>query len=114
MKPVAMRKSVFLTLLTLVTIAVVVAPIMAIESVGSNGGGEEEITLRGLGFIAASLATGLACFGAGVGLGTVCSAAIGAVAEKPEMFGLTFIYVVFVEAIAIYGLTVTFMILMML
>lgn len=61
--------------------------------------------------IGAALAAGLACFGAGIGLGTASAAAIGAVSEKPEMFSLTFVYIVFVEAIAIYGLVIAFMIL---
>jgi len=70
-------------------------------------GGED----TGLMIIGASLAAGLACAGAGIGLGIAGSAAIGAVSEKPEMFSMTFIYIVFVEAVAIYGLVIAFMIL---
>ncbi|MFQ6134387.1 MAG: ATP synthase subunit C [Nitrososphaerales archaeon] len=57
------------------------------------------------------IAAGLVFFGAGIGLGLAGAAAVGAVAEKPEMFSLTFVYIVFVEAIAIYGLVLAFMIL---
>jgi len=32
-------------------------------------------------------------------------------AEKPEVFSKTLIYIVFIEAIAIYGLVISFMIL---
>jgi V/A-type H+-transporting ATPase subunit K len=53
----------------------------------------------------------LAFFSAGIGLGMAGSAAIGAVAEKPEMFSLTFVYIVFIEAIAVYGLVLAFLIL---
>lgn len=66
---------------------------------------------EGLIVIGAAIAAGLAFFSAGIGLGMAGSAAIGAVAEKPEMFSLTFVYIVFIEAIAIYGLVLAFMIL---
>jgi len=38
------------------------------------------------------------------------AAAISALAEKPEVFNKTLIYLVFIEAIAIYGLVIAFMI----
>ncbi|MEM1658521.1 MAG: ATP synthase subunit C [Candidatus Jordarchaeales archaeon] len=65
-----------------------------------------EPALRGIG---AGLAIGLAGLGAGVGMGTAGAAAIGAITERPEVFGRTMIYIVFIEAIAIYGLVVAFM-----
>jgi V/A-type H+-transporting ATPase subunit K len=45
-------------------------------------------------------------------MGTASAAAIGAMAEKPEMFSKSLIYIVFIEAIAIYGLVIAFMIMM--
>ncbi len=62
--------------------------------------------------VGAGLAIGLAGCGAGIGMGTASAAAIGAIAEKPEMFSKTLIFIVFIEAIAIYGLVISFMILM--
>ncbi len=61
--------------------------------------------------LAAAIVAGLAFAGAGIGLGIAGSAAIGAVSEKPEMFSLTFVYIVFVEAIAVYGLVLAFLML---
>lgn len=61
--------------------------------------------------IGAALATGLAAIGAGIAVGIAGAAAIGAVAEKPEMLGRTLIFVGLAEGIAIYGLIVSFMIL---
>jgi len=61
--------------------------------------------------LAAAIVAGLAFLGAGIGLGIAGSAAIGAVSEKPEMFSLTFVYIVFVEAIAVYGLVLAFLLL---
>ncbi|MEM3437649.1 MAG: ATP synthase subunit C [Nitrososphaerales archaeon] len=65
----------------------------------------------GLMVIGACIAAALAFLGAGIGLGMAGSAAMGAISEKPEIFSMTFIYIVFIEAIAIYGLVVVFMIL---
>jgi len=65
----------------------------------------------GYALIGAGLAIGLAGLGAGLGMGTAGAAAIGALAEKPEVFSKTLIYIVFIEAIAIYGLVISFMIL---
>ena len=61
--------------------------------------------------LAAAIVAGLAFLGAGIGLGIAGSAAIGAVSEKPEMFSITFVYIVFVEAIAVYGFVLAFLIL---
>ena len=65
---------------------------------------------KGLFLIGAGIAAGLATFGAGIGLGTASAAAIGAIAEKPEMLGRTLLFVVLIEAIAIYGLAMFFII----
>ena len=63
---------------------------------------------KGLYLLGAGIAAGLALFGSGIGLGTASAAAIGAIAEKPEMLGRTLLYVVLIEAIAIYGLAMFF------
>ncbi len=65
---------------------------------------------EGLIVIGAAIAAGLAFFGAAIGLGMTGVAAIGAISEKPEMFSLTFVYIVFIEAIAVYGLVLAFLI----
>jgi V/A-type H+-transporting ATPase subunit K len=63
------------------------------------------------GFIAAALATGLSSLGAGLAVASVGSAAIGALAEKPELLGRALIMVGLAEGIAIYGLIVSILIL---
>ena len=65
---------------------------------------------KGFFLIGAGIAAGLASCGAGIGLGTASAAAIGAIAEKPEMLGRTLLFVVLIEAIAIYGLAMFFII----
>jgi len=66
----------------------------------------------GLAVLGAGVVLGLAGLGVGIGLGTLGAAGAGAVAEKPEVFTKVILLVVFVEAIAIYALTLSFMILM--
>lgn len=63
------------------------------------------------GLIGAALATGLSSLGAGFAVAKVGTAAIGALAEKPELFGRLLIFVGLAEGIAIYGLIVSILIL---
>jgi V/A-type H+-transporting ATPase subunit K len=63
------------------------------------------------GFIAAALSTGLSSLGAGYAVANVGSAAIGALAEKPELLGRVLIVIGLAEGIAIYGLIVSILIL---
>ena len=62
-------------------------------------------------FVAAALATGLGSIAAGMAVSSVGSAAMGAVAEKPELMGKSLIYVALAEGIAIYGLLISIIIL---
>lgn len=55
------------------------------------------------------LTMGLVGLGCGYGMSIASSAAIAAITEKPEVFGKTVLYVVFIEAIAIYALIVSIM-----
>jgi V/A-type H+-transporting ATPase subunit K len=63
------------------------------------------------GLIAAAVSTALAALGAGFAVARVGTAAIGALAEKPELFGRLLIFVGLAEGIAIYGLIVSILIL---
>ena len=65
----------------------------------------------GLGLLAAAIATGAAAIGAGYAVGLVGSAAIGALAEKPELLGRVLILVGLAEGIAIYGVLMSVLIL---
>ena len=59
--------------------------------------------------VGAGLAIGLAGIGGGMGMGTAAAAALGAITEKPETFGKSILYVVLIEAIAIYGFVIAFL-----
>lgn len=71
-------------------------------------GGDAALGILGLG-IGAGIALGLAAIGAGLGMGTASAAALGAITEKPETFGKSILYVVFIEAVAIYGFVIAFL-----
>lgn len=60
--------------------------------------------------IGAGLAVGLAGIGGGYAVGVAGAAAISAVAEKRELFGTAFLFVVLGEGIAIYGLLIAIII----
>ena len=62
-------------------------------------------------FVAAAIAAGLGTLGAGIAVGNVGSASVGALAEKPELLGRLLIFVGLAEGIAIYGLIVAILIL---
>jgi len=67
-------------------------------------------TGAGLAMLGAALATAGSSLGAGWALSGVGAAAMGAVTEKPEMFGRSLIYVGLAEGIAIYGIIISIMI----
>lgn len=85
------------------TPALAAAP--AVAGTGASG----EVWVWGLAAAAAS--TALAALGAGYAVARVGTAAIGALAEKPELFGRLLILVGLAEGIAIYGLIVSILIL---
>lgn len=65
----------------------------------------------GIALLAAALSTGLSAIAAGIAVAIVGSAAMGAVAERPEVMGRSIIFVGLAEGIAIYGLIISIMIL---
>jgi len=62
-------------------------------------------------YLGAGLAVGLAGLGAGVGVGLAGAAAMSALVEKPQERIWYLIFLALAEAIAIYGLLVSFLIL---
>ena len=64
----------------------------------------------GMGFIAAALAPGLSCLGAGIAIASTAPAAIGAFSEDPKAFGKAMIFVVLGEGVALYGLLISILI----
>lgn len=65
----------------------------------------------GLKAIAASISIGLGSIGAGIAVARTGTAAIGAISEKPEVFGKSIVFVGLSEGIAIYGLLIAILVL---
>lgn len=63
------------------------------------------------GLFSAALATGLSSLGAGFAVARLGTAAVGALAEKPELLGRLLIFVGLAEGIAIYGVIISILIL---
>ncbi len=118
-KNVRKGKSFFLGVLTFSLLAMAVGIILSLssgtgiaaESAAPTGDAVAKAGALGWGYIAAALATGISCVAAGVAVGSVGSAAIGLIGEKPEMLGTTLIYLGLAEGIAIYGIIISLLIL---
>ena len=63
------------------------------------------------GLLAAAIATSMSALGAGYAVAKLGTAAVGALAEKPELFGRLLIFVGLAEGIAIYGVIISILIL---
>ncbi|MDP3212514.1 MAG: ATP synthase subunit C [Deltaproteobacteria bacterium] len=71
-----------------------------------------EVTLgQGLALLGIGLPTRLAAIAAALALGPIGSASLAVIAEKPEMFGRTLVYMGLAEGIAIYGLVMSILLL---
>ena len=98
-------------LVILIMLGLVAISLISPSTVLAKGSAQAESPSDQYVALAAALSTGLATIGAGIAVGTVGSAAVGAIAEKPESFGRALIFVGLAEGIAIYGLIISFMIL---
>src|SRR5664279_1375834 len=100
---------VFALVMGIAATALLVATAPALAAAPATTGAGSEAWSFGL--IAAAVSTALAALGAGYAVARVGTAAIGALAEKPELFGRLLIFVGLAEGIAIYGLIVSILIL---
>ena len=105
-------------LILALTVAVGLVATLILIAVGTAKAGEVAAPLAainpqivGWGLVAAALSTAFAAIGAGYAVARVGSAAVGAIAEKPELFGRALVLVGLAEGIAIYGLIVSILIL---
>jgi V/A-type H+-transporting ATPase subunit K len=72
---------------------------------------KEEADVAKFGLIAAAVAFGLGAIGAGMAISHVGAAAMGAVAEKPEIAGQALIFVALAEGLVVFGFITALMIL---
>ncbi len=90
-------------------VAAVSGEVLAAVDTDAAGGIDPEVLSWG--YIAAAIATGLSTLAAGIAVASVGAAAVGAMAEKPELFGRTLVMVGLAEGIAIYGMIISIIIL---
>ncbi|MEJ2159832.1 MAG: ATP synthase subunit C [Chromatiales bacterium] len=112
MKPRAKLMAFVLTLAAVLvaaaTLVLISVPATAAEAAAATVAIDPAIVRWG--FIAAALAAGLSALAAGYAVAQVGTAAVGALAEKPELLGRVLILVGLAEGIAIYGLIVAILI----
>jgi V/A-type H+-transporting ATPase subunit K len=84
--------------------------VMAAPAVAEAAGGEISIG-TGLGIIGVGIPTALSTIAAGIAVGPIGAASLAVLAEKPEIFGRTLIYLGLAEGIAIYGLVMSILLL---
>ncbi len=102
------------TFLTITTAAVATGLVFVSGTIAAAEPGAAAAALpegASWGLVAAALATGVSALGAAYAVAHVGSAAVGALAEKPELLGRVLILVGLAEGIAIYGLIVSILIL---
>lgn len=73
--------------------------------------GSERAGVMKYGMVAAAIAFGLGAVGAGIAISHVGAAAMGAVAEKPQIAGQALIFVALAEGIVVFGFITALMIL---
>jgi len=102
----------------LVAAMAIVATLLCSSSFGQASGGSEaaEPVVKSVenvkyGLIAAAVAFGLGAIGAGIAIAHVGAAAMGAVAEKPQIAGQALIFVALAEGLVVFGFITALMIL---
>jgi V/A-type H+/Na+-transporting ATPase subunit K len=111
-----LRKSAVLVLMAVMTLCLVgVGIAFAKEAASTVAGVAENQSVpapvgggSGVAF-AVALVVGLGCVGGGYAVGRVGSSALGALSERPELFGRALVFVGLAEGIAIYGLIIGIM-----
>ncbi len=121
------KSNVVQSLVVLVTIMAIVATVFCTQAFAGASSeeievpSEEEMTQtqthtqnsEGLKYalVAAAVAFGLGAIGAGIAISHVGAAAMGAVAEKPQIAGQALIFVALAEGIVVFGFITALMIL---
>lgn len=109
LKRVVILGSLILVLSIVLSFVVVGNAFAAEEGTTQVSTGQDPLAL-GLKYVGAALAVGLAAIGAGIAVGPIGVSAISVIAEKPEMFGISLIFIGLAEGIAIYGIAIAILI----
>lgn len=94
----------------LATLLLLTSPAVAAPATGSPALSVDPSVLRWA-YISAAAATSVSSAAAAYAVARVASASVGALTEKPELFGRVLVLVGLAEGIAIYGLIISILIL---
>ncbi|MCF7885547.1 MAG: ATP synthase subunit C [Candidatus Marinimicrobia bacterium] len=83
----------------------------AVQEQAQSGTNKVTGSSASMAFLAAGLALGISVLGAGIALSKIGSAAVAAIAEKPEITGRVIVFAGLAEGLAIWGLIVAVLIL---
>lgn len=116
---VSLRKKIILSIVVLVSLLAIVSMISGVRLFAQDTPDTASLTavtpegasVAKFAFIGAAVAFGLGALGAGLAIGNVGAAAMGAVAEKPEVAGQALIFVALAEGLVIFGFITALMIL---
>jgi V/A-type H+-transporting ATPase subunit K len=115
-----LKASIAQSVLVLVTAMAITGTFFCSNALAQDTHGEETVQtylnpekagVMKYGLIAASIAFGLGAVGAGIAISHVGAAAMGAVAEKPQIAGQALIFVALAEGIVVFGFITALMIL---
>jgi len=113
-----LRLNITQSIVMLVTVMAIVATVFCTTAFGEAAGTTDK-TQEAVkspdnvkwGLVAASVAFGLGAIGAGIAISHVGAAAMGAVAEKPQIAGQALLFVALAEGLVIFGFITALMIL---
>jgi V/A-type H+-transporting ATPase subunit K len=113
---VQLRKRIMLTLVALFALLVMFGVVSVTKAAAQEQAPAQELSpqkaeVSKFGLIAAAIAFGFGALGAGLAIGNVGAAAMGAVAEKPEIAGQALIFIALAEGLVIFGFITALMIL---
>lgn len=117
-----LRKQIIISVMLVLSVLIVVSTVAGVRVFAQATGTEtavstgktitpEQASISRFAFMAAAVAFGLGAIGAGIAIGNVGAAAMGAVAEKPEIAGQALIFVALAEGLVVFGFITALMIL---
>lgn len=108
------------SIVVLFTVMAIIGTLFCASAFAGASNGEESVEsemstnkaeVMKYGLIAAAIAFGLGAIGAGIAISHVGAAAMGAIAEKPEIAGQALIFVALAEGLVVFGFITALMIL---
>ncbi len=112
-----LKQHIVQSIVMLFTVMAIIATVFCTPSFAEASGGDEvvEADVKSpenvkYGLIAAAVAFGLGAIGAGIAISHVGAAAMGAVAEKPQIAGQALLFVALAEGLVIFGFITALMI----